>query len=182
MLGPHPPAQRVPIRIREVIFDRVAGVSLLDRVRPTSNEQDIVAAVDGVNSILRLLVGAPLTDSRPRPLALQAGERAHLHLVDRAELEVREVDAGRRRGQGAGLLVVGVGSGVVGPGGGFLTRGGLLAVLGVVAGDGQAVGGRGRPCHVQRRIHRHVGRRAGHRWRVRRACLHVGQQNVYAYD
>ena len=148
-------AERVAVGVRELVADVVVG--------------GLVPGGAGVAQGRlgggRRRVGPTLPDVGPRPLAFLAGHGAHLRLVRRAGLEAGEIDAGRRRRQRAGLLVVGVGGGVRRPRRRVLARCGLLAVPGVVAGDGQAVGGGGRPAHIERRARGLAELRAGHRGR-----------------
>ena len=130
------------------------------------------AATEGGAGSRRRAVGRALAGGRPRAVGLLSRDGADPHLVRRASLEVGEVDARRRGRQVLGLLVVVVGDGVVRPGGGVLTLGGLPAVLHVVGGDGQAVGGR-RPRRIQCGVRGCAERGAGNR-RRRRSGLHVG--------
>ena len=153
-------AERVVVRVLENPRD-VTGAQTVSELVPLEREVG-----DERGRQVRRRIGRALSGVRPRPLALKARERAHLRLVGRARLEARQVDAGRRGGQLAGLLVVGVGDGVVGPRRGRLAVGGLLAVLDVVARDGRAGVARSRPRHVERRVGRLAELRAGERGRV----------------
>ena len=127
-------------------------------------------------------VGLPFAGVRPWALALVAGEDLHARLVGGACCQVGKVDGRCRRRQRAGLLAVGAAAGVVRPVSSLLALGGLLAVLRLVAGDGQAVRGGGGPGHVQPRVHRHIGRRAGHGGSGRPGGLDVGHDDVDVDD
>ena len=130
--------QRVTVGVRE---ERPATERLrlvpVERAAPPER-----AAEEGDARGGRRSVGHALTGLRPPPRAFRAGDGPDLDLVGRTLVEAGKVERRRRRAEGAA-----VGS----PRGGLLALRGLLAVLRLVAGDGQAVGGRSRPRHVERR-------------------------------
>ena len=159
--------QRVSIRVSEVVGERILDSG--DRVHGQSTD------VQEEDPVPRWrLVGRALSGVRPGAFALLAREGAHLGLVGRPWRQVRQVDAGGGRGQGRGRVTVRVFDGVVRPCVGGFALGDLHAVLGLVPGDGQAVGGGGSPGHVQRRVRRLAELRARQRRRAGNDGLEVG--------
>ena len=123
---------------------------------------------------MRWCVGLPFADVRPGAGAFESRDRPHLHVIGRPRLQVPQRHAGGRRRQHAGLGVTGVGVRMGRPGIGRFALGDLLAVLDLVAADGDAGDRCGRgPLQVQRRVGRFAERRARHRRRGRLAGFEV---------
>ena len=141
--------QRVAVVIDEVAADRPKR----GRVAPAEGEEETGVAR---RCEPRRPVGPAFSDVRPGAGTFLARERAHLRLVGRAGLQVGQAEARRRGAQRAAVRR---------PLGGFFTCGRLLAVLHVIARDGQAVGGGRRPGHVQPRVGRLAERGPCHRRR-----------------
>ena len=126
-----PGAQRVAVCVLKEVRNRSGSTGT-----PPGDRQ--VIGDPPVSS--RRRVGLAGADVRPRAFALVLAHGPHLHLVDRAGVQVRQVQAPRRGVQRAAVR---------GPLGGA-----LLAVLRPIAGYGvDAIGG-SRPGHVQRRFRR----------------------------
>ena len=139
--------QRVAVVIREFVIKRPDGVV------PAPQEGKAGLEV-GRFRTPRRPVGPGGPGFGPGACALHAGDRAHLHFVGGAGLQVRE---GERAVGGVHR------AGEARPRGGVRALSGLLAVLRLITGDRQPVGRRGRPAHVQPRGRRLAVLRAGQR-------------------